>query len=168
MTPQTKKALWIGGGVVFTVGLILLLREFKKLMDYTIKFKRFQKIKINPNELIFDIFVQLDNQSNIPLKLKSQTYDVYINNNFVTKVSTDVVTTLKAKAKTEFPLRVNVNPKDITKAMGTNWAVLLLMPDKVVVTTVFEVKVSALGIGIPIKNKYSITLAEMLNIPQPK
>lgn len=168
MKPQTKKALWIGGGVVFAVGLTLLLMEFKKLMDYTIKFVKFQKIKISPSELIFDIFVQLDNQSNIPLKLKSQTYYVYINNNFVTKVSSDVLTTLKAKAKTDFPLRINVNPNDITKAMGTNWAVLLLMPEKINITTVFEVKVSALGIGIPIKNKYSISLAEILNIPKTK
>lgn len=168
MKPQTKKALWIGGGTIFAVGLFLLLREFRKLMNYTIKFVKFQKIKVSPSQLIFDIFVQLDNPSNIPLNLKTQTYYVYINNNFVTKVSSDIKTVLKAKAKTDFPLRIDVNPNDITKAMGTNWAVLLLMPEKIIITTVYEVKLSALGIGVPIKNKYSISLAEILNIPKTK
>jgi len=168
MTPQTKRALWIGGGVVFTVGLAYLLIQFKKLMDYTIKFSRFQKVKISPNELIFDIFVKLDNPSNLALTLTNQNYDVYINNNFVTNVNTSVQTTLKAKTSTEFPLRINVNPNDITKAMGTNWAILLLTPEKVVITTVFKVKVKVLGITIPIKSKYPISLAEILNIPKPK
>jgi LEA14-like dessication related protein len=168
MTPQTKKALWIGGGVVFTVGLAYLLIQFKKLMDYTIKFSRFQKVKISPNELIFDIFVKLDNPSNLALTLTNQNYDVYINNSFVTNVNTSVQTTLKPKTNTEFPLRINVNPKDITKAMGTNWAFLLLTPEKVVITTVFKVSVKVLGITIPIKNKYPISLAEILNIPKPK
>jgi len=168
MTPATKRALWIGGGTIFAVGLTLLLIQFKKLMDYTIKFSRFQKVKISPNELIFDIFVKLQNPSNLPLTLTSQNYDVYINNNFVTNVSTSVQTTLNAKTSTEFPLRINVNPNDITRAMGTNWALLLLTPEKVVITTIFKVKVKALGITIPIKSKYPISLAEILNIPKPK
>ena len=168
MKPETKRALWIGGGVVFAVGLTLLLLEFKKLMDYTIKFSRFQKVKISPNELIFNIFVKLQNPSNIPLTLTSQNYDVYINNNFVTNVNTNVQTTLEAKKSTEFPLQINVNPTDITKAMGTNWALLLLTPEKVVITTIFKVKVKALGITIPIKNKYPVSLAEILNIPKVK
>ena len=168
MTPATKIALWIGGGTIFAIGLTLLLIQFKKLMDYTIKFSRFQKVKISPNELIFDIFVKLQNPSNIPLTLTSQNYDVYINNNFVTNVNTNVQTTLNAKTSTEFPLRINVNPKDITKAMGTNWALLLLTPEKVVITTIFKVKVKALGITIPIKSNYPISLAEILNIPKPK
>ena len=168
MTPATKRALWIGGGTIFAVGLTLLLLEFKKLMDYTIKFSKFQKVKISPNELIFDIFVKLQNPSNLPLTLTSQTYDVYINNNFVTNVSTNVQTTLEAKKSTEFPLRINVNPNDITKAMGTNWALLLLTPEKIVITTIFKVKVKVLGITIPIKSKYPISLAEILNIPKVK
>ena len=168
MTPATKRALWIGGGTIFAVGLTLLLIEFKKLMDYTIKFVKFQKVKISPNELIFDIFVQLNNPSNLSLTLTSQTYDVYINNNFVTNVSTNVQTTLEAKKSTQFPLRINVNPNDITKAMGTNWALLLLTPEKIVITTIFKVKVKVLGITIPIKSKYPISLAEILNIPKVK
>lgn len=168
MTPATKRALWIGGGTIFAVGLTLLLLQFKKLMDYTIKFSRFKKVKISPNELIFDIFVKLQNPSNLPLTLTSQTYDVYINNNFVTNVSTNVETTLEAKKSTEFPLRINVNPNDITKAMGTNWALLLLTPEKVVITTIFKVKVKVLGITIPIKSKYPISLGEILNIPKVK
>lgn len=168
MTPTTKKALWIGGGTIFAILLVLTLREFKKLMDYTIKFGRFQKIKVSPSELIFDIFVQLRNYSNIPLTLTSQNYDVYINNNFVTNVNTNVQTTLEAKKSTEFPLRISVNPNDITKAMGTNWAILLLTPEKVSLTTVFKVKIKVLGITIPIKNKYSISLAEILNTPKVK
>lgn len=168
MTPATKRALWIGGGTIFAVGLTLLLLEFKKLMDYTIKFKRFQKVKISPNEFIFDIFVQLQNPSNIPLTITNQNYDVYINNNYVTNVNTNVQTTLDAKKSTEFPLRINVNPNDITKAIGTNWGFLLLTPEKVVITTIFKVKVKALGITIPIKNKYPVSLAEILNIPKVK
>jgi LEA14-like dessication related protein len=168
MTPQTKKALWIGGGTIFAVGLTLLLLEFKKLMDYTIKFVKFQKVKISPQELIFDIFVELRNYSNLSLKLTSQNYDVYINNNFVTNVNTNVETVLEAKKSTQFPLRINVNPNDITKAMGTNWALLLLTPEKVVITTVFKLKIKVLGITIPIKSKYSITLGEILNVPKPK
>ena len=168
MTPATKRALWIGGGTIFAVGLTLLLIEFKKLMDYTIKFVKFQKVKISPNELIFDIFVQLNNPSNLSLTLTSQTYDVYINNNFVTNVSTNVQTTLEAKKSTQFPLRINVNPNDITKAMGTNWALLLLTPEKIVITTILKIKVKVLGITIPIKSKYPISLAEILNIPKVK
>jgi LEA14-like dessication related protein len=168
MTPSTKRALWIGGGTIFALLLFLTIREVTKLLNYTIKFGRFQKVKISPNELIFDIFVKLDNPSNIPLTLTSQTYDVYINNNFVTNVNTNVQTTLEAKKSTEFPLRINVNPNDITKAMGTNWALLLLTPEKVVITTIFKVKVKVLGITIPIKSKYPISLAEILNIPKVK
>jgi hypothetical protein len=55
-----------------------------------------------------------------------------------------------------------VNPKDVFKALGTNWANLLLQPEKLIITTIFEVRVSLWGFGIPIKNSFSITLAEIL------
>ena len=69
MKPQTKKALAIGGATILGLLLFLAYREYKKIMSYTIKLVRFQRIKISTSQFIFDIFVEFKNFSNVPVNV---------------------------------------------------------------------------------------------------
>lgn len=162
MTSKTKKLLILTGAGLLATGLFLAYRQYKKIMSYTIKVAGKKILKLSSNEIVFDLYVAFTNFAKVPIVVKSQSYDVYVNTSFVSKVESFKETTIKANTTTTFPLRISVNPKDVFKALGTNWANLLLQPEKLIITTIFEVRVSLWGFGIPIKNSFSITLAEIL------
>lgn len=161
MDLRNKKSLALAGAAVLGLTLFFAYRQYKKIMSYTIKVVGKKIYKLSTKEIIFDLMVLVNNFANIPIIMKSQKYDIYLNNNFITKVKSDNKIEIRANSSTTIPLRVNIRPQDIVKALGTNWAGLLLHPEKIVITIVFELKASLWSIGIPIRNSYPISLAEL-------
>ena len=166
MEAKTKKALAIAGATALGLTLFFAYRQYKKIMSYTVKVVGKKIYKLSAREIVFDLFVSVNNFANIPIIMKSQMYDIYLNNNFITRVSSDKKTEIKANSSTTIPLRVNIRPQDVVKAIGSNWAGLLLQPEKVIITIVFELKASLWGIGIPIRNSYPVSLAELTKSQQ--
>jgi LEA14-like dessication related protein len=112
--------------------------------------------------VLFDLYLTFSNDSDIGFTIKNQYYEVYLNGKYISKLTNAMPVAVNPKATSTIPVVVNLNPADISKAVGKNWASLLLQPSTVVMEIRMRLNVSLWGIGIPIKNIYKTTLAEVL------
>jgi LEA14-like dessication related protein len=161
MDRKTKMALALAGATVLGLGLFFGYRQYKKIMSYAIKLSGKKLQKIDQKEIVIDLWVDVTNFADIPIRIKSQLYDIFINGKFLSKVYSGNDIIINPKQTTKIPLRVVIKSKDFGRVVGSNWAVALLQPEKIVIRIDFELRLSLWGIGIPVKNTYSIPLKEL-------
>jgi LEA14-like dessication related protein len=162
MDKKTKMALALSGATVLGLTLFFAIRQYRKIMSYTIKMAGKKIQKVTSKEIIFDLYVAVSNFADIPITMKTQLYKIYVNKNYLSKVSADTPVTINPKQTQTFPLRVAIKTADLQRVIGKNWAAILLQPQNVNLTVEFELRASLFGIGIPIKNSYVIPLKELL------
>jgi len=162
MTPRTKKILALTGALVLGTAVFFVVRQYRKLMQYRLGVKGLKIRNISATNVLFDLYLTFSNDSDIGFTIKNQYYEVYLNGKYISKLTNAMPVAVNPKATSTIPVVVNLNPADISKAVGKNWASLLLQPSSVVMEIRMRLNVSLWGIGIPIKNIYKTTLAEML------
>ncbi len=147
--------------VVTFVGAFAYL-QYKKMMDYVIKFKGIKIKKISLNLISFDLFLDYTNNSDITFTLKKQVYDVYVNNIFVTTLENTSPNTILKNTTSVLGLNVAFNPKEVLKKIKKNASDLLTNSDKIIIKVDVKLKVKVGIITITVPYVYEDTLKNMM------
>jgi|LakMenEpi03Aug12_release.lakeMendotaPanAssembly.Ray.scaffolds.fasta_scaffold46627_9 LEA14-like dessication related protein len=162
MKPTTKKYLIAGAIGVVTVAGALAYLQYKKLMNYTLKFKGLRVRKLRFNDFDFDITLDFMNKSNIDFIIEKQVYNVYLNDIFVTKLENISPSTIKANTTSPMALNVKFNPKDVLEKIGVNAVNFVLNANKTILKVDAKLKVKLWFFNINIPYVYQSTLKDML------
>jgi LEA14-like dessication related protein len=130
MNSKVKKWFILGGIGLFSVTLAIAYAQYKRLMDYTIKFKNIKLKSITPEKINFDLFIDFKNNSSLKFDILEQEYSIYANNKFISKIINKSANTINANSTSVIGINVNINVKDLTNALNKNWASLLIKPDE--------------------------------------
>ena len=86
MLSSTSKKYLIAGviGLVTVAGAAAYL-QYKKIMNYVITVKNVVINSISLNLIDFTLNLNFENKSSVAFIIKSQSYNVYINNSFISK-----------------------------------------------------------------------------------
>ena len=160
---NNKKWIIAGAiGVVTILGAIAYL-QYKKIMDYTIKFKRLKINSINLNSVDFNLYLLLENKSSVEYTINSQEYSIYVNDKFLTKLQNQVSNVIKPKSFSEIGLNVKLDLVELRKTLGSSGILSSVMsPEKVIVKIDMKLKVSIYGFTINIPYSYTTSLKEIM------
>jgi len=162
MNPKTKKWLIAGAIGVVSIGAAIAYLQYRRIMDYTLKFKRLSVNKITATLIDMNIFLLLENKSNVTYTIKSQEYMVYINDMFVSKLVNNNPTQIKAKSFSDLALNVQFNPSDVMNKLGYGSVVgALVSPEKTIIRIDMKLKVSIYGITVSIPFSYTTNMKEL-------
>lgn len=162
MKPETKKWLTFGAIAIFSVTLAVAYTQYKKLMNYTIKFKGLRLKKVSTEQINFDLLLDFVNNSTFKFDILEQVYNVYVNDKFVSKMVGTSAYTIYPKASSPLGINVNINVKDITRAVGKNWAALLINPSATKISIDMNLRVKFYGIKINLPYKYDTDLKQLI------
>lgn len=157
-----KKYLIAGAVAVLSVAGALAYLQYKKIMDYTIRFKSVKIRKISLTLFDFDVFLFFLNKSDLKFVINTQAYSVYLNGVFVTKIVNYADTTVLPKAESVLPLNVKFDPRIVLKTVQMNAVDLAVHPEKVKIKMDIKLKVSLWGLPVNIPYTYESTLKEMM------
>lgn len=162
MKPQVKK--WIIYGTLGAISLVLLAGylQYRKLMNYAIKFKGIKIKQLTANIFNFDLFINFTNNSDINFEISEQDYKVFLNDKFVTKIVNKTPTTILPASTSVIPVNVNFNPSEVLKLLGSNLTTILVSPEKITIKVDVKLKVSLYGIKVSIPYVYVATLKELM------
>ena len=118
------------------------------------------------NMVSFDMWLNFKNNSDIEFTINKQSYDVYINNIFVTKVTDIAKTVIKKKSTSTIAINVEFNPKEVMNKLGKNPLDLAVGADKIKIKVDTKMSLSLYGIPVNIPYVYESTLKE-LTTPTP-
>lgn len=155
-------------GLVTITGALLYLR-YKKLMNYVIKLKTLKVKTLTANSVVFDIFLNFTNNSNLAFDIIEQDYKVYLNDELVTKMvnrSTNHISANKTNgvdtSKSVIGVNVSFNPTKVLQMLGKNWVSILIHPETVRLKVDVKLKVSLYGIKFSIPYIYEGTLKSII------
>lgn len=160
----TKKILVISGVTLLAGGILYLVYQYKKLMEYVLNFKFIKVKEVSASKVAFDLSVEFVNNSNLKVNLRKQRYQVYVNDKFVSKGGTDKPTSLAPKQGTVLTNAVVFKPSDLLKVLQRGWAEMLLKPELVKIRVDYQINASLVGVAVPIKNSYEITLRQIMDM----
>lgn len=165
---EIKKKYIIAGviGAVTIAGALAYL-QYKKIMNYVIKYKGSKVKKLSPTAIDVDLFLNFENKSDLKFIIKSQSYTVYINDIFVTKLVNYAPTTIAPKAFSVIGLNVKLNPEAVLKQLGKTPLDFVGAPEKIKIKIDTKLNVSLWGIPISIPYVYDTNLKE-LTAPAPQ
>jgi LEA14-like dessication related protein len=155
---------WVIAGAIglVTVAGALAYLQFKKIMDYTLKFVKLKVNKISANLIDLNVYLLLENKSSVEYTIKSQEYSVYINDNLVTKIENQSSSVIKPKSFNEIGLNVKFNPTDVLKKIGAQGVIgSLLSPEKTIIRIDMKLKISFYGITLKIPFSYVTNMKEI-------
>lgn len=146
-----KKYLIAGLLGIVTIAGALAYLQYKKLMNYTIKFRNIVVKSANLSSLNFDLFLNFENKSNIAFEILSQTYDVYINDVLISKLKGKEVVKIEPKSTSVIPFKVNIKPSDILNKLGKDALNLIANfgNNKLKVNVKLQVKLYGFTVNIP-------------------
>jgi len=157
-----KKHIIIGIIGLFTITGAILYAQYRRLMNYTIKFKNVKFNQLTATLLNFDLFINFTNNSDLKFDISEQDYKVYLNDKLVTKLVNMGTTTIMPKSTSVIPVNVKFNPTEVLNLLGKNWAAILLHPETINIRVEVKLKVSLYGIKFSIPYVYNSTLKEMM------
>ncbi len=163
-----KNSLIIGGILVATTGLVVYFRkQFKLLADSCSTIVGGIIHNIGTDEVSLTLMFKIKNISDLTIKVENMTFDIYVNNLFVTKILRKDKQTLLSHADIIFKLDVQFAPKDLMKAGLANITPLIYDKDKLIITVKGNLDAEMGAVRI---NKYEfeekISLKELMS-PSP-
>jgi len=141
---------------IFAAGAYL---QIKKMTNNVIGFNKVQIKKISLNLIDFDLFLNYTNNSDIKFTLRKQTYDLFINNIYITTISNSVDNVINKNSVSVIGVNVAFNPKDVYKKLDLN---LLSDPSKIMIKLDMKIKVKVGFISVTIPYIYEDTLKNMM------
>lgn len=140
-------------------------RQFYLLYKATFKVIRTKIKTISASQISLVIFAEIDSKSDVSAVVNGQHYDVFLNNELVSRIDAIERIHINSNGKTVIPININFNPSAVIKTGIANLANLLLDRSKVVI----EIKgYLSMKVGIvelknyPVNIKY--TLQELIDI----
>lgn len=165
-----KKYIIAGAIGLVTITGALLYLQYKKLMNYVIKFKTLKVKTLTANLVNFDIFLNFTNNSNLAFDIVEQDYKVYLNGELVTKMvnrSNNHISANKTNgvdtSLSVIGVNVSFNPTKVLQTLGKNWISILIHPETVRLKVEVKMKVSLYGIKFSIPYTYEGTLKSILD-----
>ena len=113
-----KKYIITGVIGLLAVGGMLLYLQYKKLMNYTLKFRSIKVRKIQFPNLDFDVFLDFTNNSNLKIEIQSQEYKIYLNNVFISNVSNSATNTINPVSTSTIGVNIKIDLAKAYKALG--------------------------------------------------
>lgn len=161
MKANTKKYVIAGGiALVSVIGAFAYL-QYRKLMDYCLSFKSVKINTISINKINFNIWLNFLNRSKVPFTIISQSYDIYLDDNFITKVMNKAENTILPKKTSTIAVNVDINPSIVLKGIGSNILNMALNLNKITVKVDMKLKIKVLGMKFNIPYIYKSTIGEM-------
>lgn len=165
MTPKTRTILIIGGVIaaVFTAVGIYAYRQYKLLYNYCYAMTGAVIKSFGLNKIAMTIMVKLKNRSDITIELGDQSYDVFINDYYISTIKYTKPASWVSKSSVTFPLDLEFAPKDLLKAGLKNIQEFVTDKNKIIIKIVGFVNAKAGVISIKdLKFEYEMSLAELL------
>ncbi len=159
-----KKYIIAGVLGVVSIALALGYLQYKRLMNYTIKFKGLRLKTLSAKQFVFDIFLNFTNDSDLKFDIVSQDYKVYLNDNFVTSLVNNSPITILPKSPTVIGVNVSFDPTKVLNILNRNYASILLRPETVKIKVDIKLKVSLYGFKVSIPYVYEDTLKALLDM----
>jgi LEA14-like dessication related protein len=142
----------------------LLYLQYKKLMDYAIGIKSIRVNTVSKTKISIDLFLNFLNKSKMPFNIVEQSYDIFINDSFVSTVKNYSETKIKADGTSIIPVNLSFNPGVALGVLKENLIDIMLHPEKIKVTAKIKMKVSFYGIRITIPYLFEDSLKNMLSM----
>ncbi len=142
-----------------------LYMQYRKLIDadWTLAGKRLKKFGLD--RVIVEVLYDIDNKGDLEITVSEQSYDVFLNGRFISKVQNTDDVRIKARSISRMPLTVEVKTADFMRVLGSNWQALLLGDKSKIIFTLaghFTMKMGALAFRQYPFNM-TFTLAEAMN-----
>ena len=163
MATNSNRKYWIAAGIsiVSILGAAAYL-QYKRLMDYCMSFKSIKVNRIGFQNLNIDIWLNFKNKSNVTFTLVSQSYKVYLNNIFVTKLSNTSSNVIKSKETSDIGLNVDINPSKVFKQMGFGMLDMVKNYKNIQIKIDMKMKVKIWGMTFTIPYVYEDSLQGMM------
>jgi LEA14-like dessication related protein len=161
LSNTAKKYLIAGVIATITITGALAYLQYKKLMNYIIKVKTAVVKTITANLLDLDLTLDFENKSNISFEIKSQEYEVYIDNKFITKINNIKPVFIKAKSNSDIFVNIKANPTKVGSKFKLEDLGKLLDLQNVKLKIIGKMKVKLYGISVNIPFNYETTIKEL-------
>lgn len=162
MKPEVKKWLIVGGLGVVSIALAIGYLQYKKIMNYVLKFKSVKIKKINEKIIDFDLFLFFTNKSDAKFTISEQEYKVYLNDQYVTKLVNSANTIILPKSDSLVGVNVTFQPKEVLDILKQNIFSIITTPEKFTLKVDMKFKVSIYGIKVSIPYTYISTIKELM------
>jgi LEA14-like dessication related protein len=160
---QIKKKHIIAGVIAIgSIAAAAAYLQYKKLMDYCMGFKSLKINALTESNVDLDVFLNFKNNSTIKIDIISQEYNVYINDQFVTKASNAIKQEIQPESLSVIGVNIKFNPTDVYKILKLNVTDLLLHRDKIKIKIDMKLKVSLWLFTVSIPYTYEATLKDMM------
>lgn len=166
MKPEVKKWLIVGGLGVVSIALAIGYLQYKKIMNYVLKFKSVKIKKINEKIIDFDLFLFFTNKSDAKFTISEQEYKVYLNDQYVTKLVNSANTIILPKSDSVVGVNVTFQPKEVLDILKQNIFSIITTPEKFTLKVDMKFKVSIYGIKVSIPYTYISTIKELMAKPE--
>lgn len=148
-------------GIVTIAGAIAYL-QYKKLMNYTIKFRGVKLRTASPRLIDLDLLLLFQNNSNVAFKIESQVYDIYLNNIFVTKLQNALRTDIAANSDSPLSLNIRFDPSKALEKLNLTALTLLKDNGKIRIKIDMKLKVKVWGITVNFPYVYEDSLKNLI------
>lgn len=161
LSNTSKKYLIAGVIAMVTITGALAYLQYKKLMNYIIKVKTAVVKTITANLLDLDLTLDFENKSNISFEIKSQEYEVYIDNKFISKINNIKPVFIKAKSNSDIFVNIKVNPTKVGTRFKLEDLGKLLDLQNVKIKIIGKMKVKLYAFTINIPFNFETTIKEL-------
>jgi LEA14-like dessication related protein len=161
LSNTAKKYLIAGVIATITITGALAYLQYKKLMNYIIKVKTAVVKTITANLLDLDLTLDFENKSNISFEIKSQEYEVYIDNKFISKINNIKPVFIKAKSNSDIFVNIKVNPTKVGTRFKLEDLGKLLDLQNVKIKIIGKMKVKLYAFTINIPFNFETTIKEL-------
>lgn len=157
----SKKHIIAGTIGIITISGALLYFQIMKLKDAAIKFSHLRIKKIAFPNFDLDMFLNITNDSNLTVTIKSQEYSIFVNDKFVSKIQNKAQSVVKSKSTSTVGVNVKFNVNEIYKALGQDPVSAILKGTETMVKIDMKIKASVLGIPVNMPIVIEKTLKEL-------
>lgn len=154
-----KKYIVAGGLAVISVGLAYAYWQYQKLMQYCLSFNAVKIKTVTPQNIDFDLYLNFKNKSSHDLVIKSQSYNVLLNNIQIAQISN--ANPVIAKANVTTPVGINIVASDISSKLKANLLDILAKGLNNEITINIKMMVKFMVFSLPVTYTYSAKLGDL-------
>lgn len=158
---EKKHIIAVGIGVVTIAGALAYL-QYKKIMNYAMKFKRVKVRTLSQKLISFDVFLLFTNKSDLKIHIKDQEYKIYINDVYVSRASNGLTNVIEPKTTSEIGVNVAFDPTVVAGLLKTNYLSMLANPGAIKLKVEIKLKVALWFLTIDIPTTAEFTMKELI------
>lgn len=164
MAKIEKKYIIAGAIGLITITGALVYLQYKKIMNYAMKFKRVKVQTLSQKLVSFDVFLLFTNKSDLKIEIKDQEYKIYINDIYISRASNGVPNIIHPKTTSEIGVNVAFDPTVVAGLLKTNYLSLLANPGAIKLKVEIKLKVGLWFITVDIPTTVEFTLKELIEM----